>query len=97
MAKKLGLLICGLLLTAGLANAQVYIAVAPPRPVHVGVIGVAPGPGYVWREGWHEWRGGAYVWVPGEWVRPPRRHARWIPPRYRHDRRGYVFVEGRWR
>ena len=98
MAKKFYMLIFALLLTAGLASAmQVVIRVGPPAPVRVGVVGVRPGPGYIWREGWHEWRGGAYVWVPGAWVLPPRPHARWIAPRYRHVRGGYVFVAGRWR
>ena len=98
MTKRFHLLLFALLLTAGLANAQgVVIAVAPPRPVHVGVVGVAPGPGFVWVEGWHEWRGGAYVWVPGRWERPPRPRAVWIAPHYRHVHGGYVFVRGRWR
>lgn len=98
MLKRLHLLLLALLLTAGMASAQgVVIRVGPPRPVHVGVIGVAPGPGFVWIEGYHEWRGGAYVWIPGRWERPPRPHAVWIAPRYRHVHGGYVFVRGRWR
>ena len=98
MIRRFYLLLVAVLLTAGIASAQrVVIRVAPPRPVHVGVMGQAPGPGFVWIEGYHAWRGEAYVWVPGRWVRPPRRHARWIRPRYRHVRGGWVFVPGRWR
>jgi hypothetical protein len=98
MAKKFYVLVFALLMTAGLASAQeVVIRVAPPRPVRVGVVGVAPGPGFVWREGWHEWRGGAYVWVPGGWIRPPHPGMIWVAPRYRAYRGGYVFVPGRWR
>ena len=97
MAKRLYMLIFALLLTAGLASAQqVVIRVGPPAPRHE-VMGVRPGPGYVWRAGWHEWRGGTYEWVPGGWVLPPRPRARWIPPRYRRYHGGWVFVEGRWR
>ena len=97
MRKRLCLLFCAFLLTAGLASAaQVVIRVAPPRPARVGVVGVAPGPGYVWVEGYHEWRGNAYVWVPGRWLLPPGPRARWIAPRYRHVRGGWVFVPGRW-
>ncbi|HEV2426270.1 MAG TPA: YXWGXW repeat-containing protein [Terriglobia bacterium] len=96
MSKKFYLLIFGVLLTAGLANAQVVIRIGPPAPVHER-IGVRPGPGYVWRPGWHEWRGGAYVWVPGTWVLPPRPRARWIPAHYRRVRGGWVFVPGHWR
>jgi len=97
MAKKFYLLLFALLMTAGIASAQVVIRVAPPRPVRVGVVGVAPGPGYVWREGWQEWRGGAYVWVPGGWVRPPHPGWGWVPPHYRRAQGGYIFVPGHWR
>ena len=98
MAKRIHLLLLALLLAAGLASAQeVIIRTAPPRPVHVGVVGVAPGPGFVWVEGYHAWRGGAYVWVPGRWARPPRPGVVWVAPRYRHVNGGYVFVQGHWR
>jgi WXXGXW repeat (2 copies) len=98
MSKKIYMLLFAFLLTAGIASAQrVVIRVTPPRPVRVGVIGHPPGPGYVWIEGYQEWRGDDYVWVPGRWVLPPRRHARWIRPRYRHVHGGWVFVAGRWR
>ena len=98
MAKRICLAIFGLLLTAGLANAaQVVIRVAPPLPVRVGVVGVAPHPGFVWVEGYHVYRGGGYVWVPGRWVRPPRPAAVWIPPHYDRVPRGWVFVPGHWR
>jgi len=98
MAKRFQLLVFALLLGAGLASAQeVIIRTAPPRPVHVGVVGVTPGPGYVWVEGYHAWRGGAYAWVPGRWARPPRPGVVWVAPHYRHVNGGYVFVAGRWR
>jgi len=97
MAKRIYILIFSLLLAAGLASAsEVVIRVAPPMPVHVGVVGVAPGPGFVWMEGYHAWRGGAYAWVPGRWVRPPRPAAVWIPPHYNRVPGGWVFVRGHW-
>ncbi|HUI43541.1 MAG TPA: YXWGXW repeat-containing protein [Terriglobia bacterium] len=98
MTKKFYMLLFAVLMTAGLASAQqVVIRVAPPRPEHVGRIGRAPGPGFVWIEGYHEWRGNAYVWVPGRWERPPRPRARWVRPHYRHVRGGWIFVAGHWR
>lgn len=55
-------------------------------------------PGYVWQEGYWDWRGRQRVWVRGHWVR--ERYARWdnrrgprgdrdrdgIPNRYDRDR-----------
>jgi hypothetical protein len=97
MMRRIAVLVFALLMTAGLASAQVVIRIGPPAPVHIGVVGVAPGPGFVWIEGYHRWDGGRYVWVPGAWVRPPRPHARWVAPRYRRVNGGWGFVPGRWR
>ena len=98
MTKRICILILTALLTAGIASAsEVIIRVAPPPPVRVGVVGVAPGPGFVWMDGYHAWRGGAYVWVPGRWVRPPRPAAVWVPPHYKRVQGGWVFVPGHWR
>ena len=70
----------------------------PPPPVYgYGVMGTAPGPGYVWVNGYSDWRGGRWVTVRGAWVRPPRRHAVWIAPSYRPYGRGYRYYPGRWR
>jgi hypothetical protein len=98
MRKKLGLLFFGFLLTAGLASAkEVIIRVAPPPPIRVGVVGVAPRHGYVWMEGYHAYRGGWYAWVPGRWARPPRPRAVWVPAHYNHVPGGWVFIRGHWR
>jgi hypothetical protein len=57
---------------------------APPPPVPadvvVGPVGVAPGPGYVWVDGYWDWVGGRWVWMPGRWVLPPRRDLVWVGP-----------------
>jgi hypothetical protein len=98
MRKRFYLLVFGFLLATGLASArEVIIQVAPPPPVRVGVVGVAPRRGYVWIEGYHAYRGGRYAWVPGRWARPPRPRAVWIPPHYNRVPRGWVFVPGHWR
>jgi hypothetical protein len=98
MGKRFAILILTLLLTAGLAGAsEVVIRVGPPPPVQVGMVGVAPGPGYVWTDGYHAWRGNHYAWVPGRWVRPPHHHAAWVPAHYRAIPGGWTFVPGHWR
>lgn len=76
--------------------AEVFINVAPPRPIVERRI-PPPGPGYYWTPGYHRWDGRAYAWTPGAWVLPPRPHAVWVAPHYVHRGHGYVFVEGHWR
>jgi YXWGXW repeat-containing protein len=78
------------------AAARVYVRVGPPARV-VEVRTAAPGPRYVWVEGYHRWDGRAYAWVPGRWVVPPRARAVWVPARWVHERRGWYFVPGHWR
>jgi|SRR5579875_251199 len=68
----------------------------PPPPVGYGAVGVAPGPGFVWIDGYYTWAGGRYVWVPGRWARPPYRGAVWHAPEWRREGRGWHFREGRW-
>ena len=78
------------------AAARVYVRVGPPAPV-VEVRTVAPGPRYVWVDGYHRWDGRAYAWVPGRWAMPPRARAAWVPGHWVHASRGYYFVDGHWR
>jgi len=62
--------LCSVLFLGGLiGSAQTtVIRIAPPPPVRVGVVGVAPGPGYVWIGGYQRWTGSGYVWVAGRWA-----------------------------
>lgn len=91
-------LLCGtFLLCALIGSAQTVIRVAPPPPVRVGVVGVAPAPGYVWVGGYQRWTGNGYVWVAGRWVRPPRVGVVWVQPRYVHTGNTWVFHKGYWR
>jgi hypothetical protein len=46
-----------------------YAPVAPP-PVRVETYAYAPGPGYVWINGYWGYRNNAYAWNPGRWERP---------------------------
>jgi hypothetical protein len=75
---------------------RLYVRVGPPAPIVEARV-VAPGPGYVWVQGYHRWDGGRYVWVPGRWELPPRARAVWVPAHWQRDRRGWYFVEGHWR
>jgi hypothetical protein len=76
----------------------VYYATTPPPPVRVeAAFGPAPGPGYVWVNGYWGWRGSAYAWMPGRYVRPPHPHSVWVEPRWERRGERYRFYEGRWR
>lgn len=76
---------------------RVIIRVEPPAPRHEVII-TRPGRDHVWVPGYWSWDGGAYVWVGGSWQLPPRRHARWVPGRYRHFRHGgWEWIPGHWR
>jgi hypothetical protein len=99
MNRKLTLL---LILTLGLlalvaCGGGVYVRVPPPE-ARVGVVGVAPGPGFVWTDGYWDWRGGNWVWAAGAWQRPPRAGAVWVPHHWVQGPGGrYHFVRGHWR
>src|SRR5277367_5811493 len=86
-----------LLLGAVMAVAQTVVRIAPPAPVRVGVIGSAPGSGYVWIGGYQRWNGSGYVWVAGRWARPPRAGVVWVAPRWVPRGGGWVFYKGYWR
>ena len=77
-------------------SGAVYVRARPPAAV-VEVRGVAPGPEFVWVDGYHRWDGERHVWVAGHWERRPRGNARWVPGRWRHSDRGWYWVEGHWR
>lgn len=79
------------------AGAQVYVRVGPPAPVREVIPPPPPEhPGWVWHAGYHRWDGGRYVWVPGYYVAPPYRHARWVPGHWDRTPRGWFWVEGHW-
>jgi hypothetical protein len=65
---------------------------APPPPRVVRVRPVAPGPDYVWVDGYWYPVNGRYVWHEGYWSRPAYPAARWVGPR--HD--GERYYNGYW-
>ncbi|HEX3891819.1 MAG TPA: hypothetical protein VHW46_04535 [Terracidiphilus sp.] len=78
------------------SNAQVYVRVGPPPPVHEHY-GRPPHAGWVYQPGYHAWDGHRYAWHGGVWAEPPRPHAVWVPHHWVHRHGGYVLVEGHWR
>ena len=90
-------LLFGLILGAGVpsSRAQVSLGItigAPPPPRVVHVRPRAPGPDFVWIDGYWYPVGHHYRWHEGYWTRPPYAGAYWVAPR--HD--GRQFFEGYW-
>jgi WXXGXW repeat (2 copies) len=81
---------------AGCYTYASYATYAPP-PVRVETFGVAPGPGYVWVNGFYTYRGNNYAWTPGRWAVPPRGRHVWEPGRWENRGGRYQFRQGRWR
>ncbi len=52
-----------------------YSVPPPPAPYAVGAVGYAPGPGYVWVDGFWNLNGSRWSWVNGRWAVPPHGHA----------------------
>ena len=98
MRAFLRVVLCSLfVLGPQIGRAQTIVRIAPPPPVHVGVVGRPPAAGYVWTEGYQCWNGRAYVWVPGRWVRAPRVGAVWVAPAWVRRGNGWYFRPGHWR
>jgi WXXGXW repeat (2 copies) len=94
-----GFVIAGALLTGCAARGGYYsgyAAYGPPAPRYR-VIGVAPGPGYVWTQGYWDRDGDRWAWREGRWLRPPRAHAVWVSPRWERHGREWRYHGGRWR
>lgn len=90
-----GLVLAGAILT-GCAGGAYVVAAGPPAPRY-GVMGYAPGPGYIWTEGFYDLRGASWVWVPGAWRRPPRPGRVWVAPVWVRAGSGWRFHRGYWR
>jgi hypothetical protein len=75
---------------------EVVVSEDPPPPI-AEVVGVAPGPGFVWVGGFYHWYGGRWVWNRGHWGRPPHPGAAWVHPRYVIRGGTRVYIAGYWR
>jgi len=73
-----------------------YVAYGPPAPRY-GAVGAAPGPGYVWVNGYWGWAGGRYVWNEGRWAHPPHGRHAWVEGGWHHEGHGWRYHEGHWR
>ena len=91
-----GFVIAGTLLSGCAGGGAYYSSYGPPPPRYR-VIGVAPGPGYVWTQGFWDRSGGQWAWREGRWARPPRAHAKWESPRWEHHGKDWRFRQGHWR
>ena len=88
----------GLALSAcGGGSTYVAARIGPPPPPRAGFVGVAPGPGYVWTDGFWDLRGGRWNWVDGRWLLPPRSRMVWVPAHWTERHGRYYFVRGHWR
>jgi len=93
-----GVLLASSTLTACASQGYVAYSVPPPPAARVvGAVGYAPGPGYVWTDGFWDLRGSRWVWVSGEWRRPPRAHTVWVRSYWEPHGRNWRFHRGHWR
>ena len=90
------------------SGCYVYARPAPGLAVSVGfpppafpaeVVVGAPGPGLVWVGGYYDWSVARrdYLWIPGRWLRPPFRSARWYAPHWERHRGQSYYYRGTWR
>ena len=92
------LLLSGFLTACGgYAGSGYGYQVPPPPPPRYGPVGYAPGPGFLWMDGYWDLHGSRWAWSPGRWAHPPRRGAHWVAPRWERHGRGWRFHSGRWR
>jgi hypothetical protein len=78
-------------------QAEVYVNEAPPPPREEVIIGVSPGPGYVWVGGYWTWHYSNWYWVGGRWAARPHPSAVWVPGCWQARGRGHVWIGGHWR
>jgi hypothetical protein len=69
---------------------------APPPPRYA-VVGVAPGPGYIWTNGYWDRDHDRWAWRDGRWAVPPRGRTTYVAPRWEQHGNSWVRHEGRWR
>jgi hypothetical protein len=94
----LGTVLIGTVLT-GCAGSGYYTTArfGPPPPPRYGMVGRAPGPGFVWTDGYWDRRGGSWFWVGGTWQRPPHNRVRWQPGSWHQNGNNWRFERGHWR
>lgn len=79
------------------SEGQLIVEEAPPPPREEVIVGVAPGPDYVWIGGYWTRQSTSWFWVSGRWAARPRPNAVWMAGHWERHPRGHVWVGGRWR
>jgi hypothetical protein len=74
------------------AQVSIGIEIGAPPPRVLAVRPVAPGPDFMWVDGYWYPVGGHYHWHAGYWTRPPYAGAHWVASR--HD--GQRYFGGYW-
>ncbi len=93
-----GALLAGLAATVACGPTNVgFYARTPPPPIRVETYGPAPGPGYVWVNGYWGYRANNYYWNSGRWDRPPHGRRYWEQGRWESRGNRYYWRDGRWR
>jgi hypothetical protein len=90
------------MLTASTALAGISINVGiegpPPPPRQEVIVGVSPGPNFVWVGGYWGGAPGHYTWVAGRWDHPPHANGQWFAPHWDKGSDGhYHQTKGEWR
>lgn len=67
-----------------------------PAPYQETVVGVAPGPNYIWVGGYWTRYHDNWHWIHGRWARRPHENAHWIDGRWERHPRGYIWRSGHW-
>ncbi len=91
--------VMGLVFAAQPAHGQITFGVrigAPPPPLRYEARPPAPGPGFVWVDGYYEPYNNNYRWHPGYWNRAPYEGAYYIHPHWDHYPDGWHMHEGYW-
>jgi hypothetical protein len=81
--------------TVGMAQAQPYAPVPPPR--YEAVPPPPPGPRAVWEPGHWQWDGRAYAWMGGRYIAYRPHHEHYMPGGWVRRGGGYVWVPAHWR
>lgn len=87
------ILAAGLVAVPSVAQAQVYVQVAPPPPRAERV--PPPRRGMVWQPGHWEWRGNRHVWIGGQYLRARPGYA-YRAPEWRERDGRWEYNRGRW-
>jgi len=84
-------------IATGEGSGEIVVEDAPPPAHSEVIIGVAPGPDYIWVGGyWGRYRNN-WHWVGGRWVLRPHPNAAWVEGRWDRGSRGYYWRSGHWR